>query len=115
MLKKTQLPFDPAAARFVAVFFVLAAALTLLLQVPWVDKNLVGPYVETITAVAGITLKSLGRDVEVNSTIIREKAFAVNIRRGCDGIVAPILLISACLAFPCSGYLGFWAPCTVTS
>jgi len=100
MLKKTQLPVDPAAARFVVVFFVLAATLTLLLQITWVDGNLVGPYVEAITAIAGVVLELLGRDVEVTTTIIREQGFAVDIRRGCDGIVASILLISACLAFP---------------
>jgi exosortase/archaeosortase family protein len=40
--------------------------------------------------------------VTTQGTGIFHAAFAVDIRRGCDGVEATILLVSACLAYPLS-------------
>jgi exosortase H (IPTLxxWG-CTERM-specific) len=93
---------DPASLKFVSIFLFLVFGLTLLIQNTWIDEHLVGPYTEVLAGIGGAVLGALGRQVAVAGTIIREGSFAVDIRRGCDGIVATILLVSACLAYPLS-------------
>jgi len=93
---------DPTSVKFVGFFFVLVLALTLLIQVAWVDTNIIGPYTEALTRIGGRLLGLFGYQVQVHGTLIRQGTFAVDIRRGCDGVVASILLISACLAYPFS-------------
>ena len=58
------------------------------------------PYTESIAWLSGWVLDLLGFPAQVQGTIIRQDHFAVDIRKGCDGIVASLLLVSACLAYP---------------
>jgi len=88
------------AIRFIVVFLGLSLALTLLVQTTWIDQTLLAPYTRMLTSIAGGILHVVGREADVTGTIITERRFAVDIRRGCDGVVASILLISACLAYP---------------
>lgn len=102
MSEKWKSILKSSAVRFVGLFFLLVLVLTLVLQVPWVDSNLVGPYVKVLASIGGTILGILQVESDTVGTIIRQGRFAVDIRRGCDGIVASILLISACLAYPFS-------------
>jgi exosortase H (IPTLxxWG-CTERM-specific) len=86
--------------RFVGLFFLLAVALTVLVQMSWIDRNVILPYTHLITSLAGSLLNFVGVTVETQETMIRQGSFAVSVRRGCDGVVATILLVSACLAYP---------------
>ncbi|HSR49776.1 MAG TPA: exosortase H [Acidobacteriota bacterium] len=91
------------AVRFVAGFVVVVLLFNLLLALTWVDDNLIHPYTQFITSVSANVLVLLGYDdLSWQGTVIRTGRFAVDIRRGCDGVVATILLIAACLAFPAS-------------
>jgi exosortase H (IPTLxxWG-CTERM-specific) len=91
---------DKQAIRFVFLFFVLVLGFNLLMELSWFQENLLVPYTEAIARVSGGLLRLFGEVVQVSGTIIRSDAFAVDIRRGCDGVVATIILVSACLAFP---------------
>ncbi|HSR69426.1 MAG TPA: exosortase H [Acidobacteriota bacterium] len=91
------------AVRFVAGFIAIVIVFNLFLAIAWVDENLIHPYTQFITAVSANILVAGGYDdLDWQGTIIRTGRFAVDIRRGCDGVVATILLIAACLAFPAS-------------
>lgn len=86
--------------RFLVLFFGMVLGLSLLIQIPFVDRALVLPYVEFITYVSGAIYRIFDASVETSQTLISHSNFVVNIKRGCDGIVATIILVSACLAFP---------------
>lgn len=91
---------DRRAIRFVVLFFAFVLVFNLLMEVPWIQENLVLPYTEIIASVSAALLGFFDKTIRVSGTIIRSNSFAVDIRRGCDGVVATIILISACLAFP---------------
>ncbi|MFQ5740595.1 MAG: exosortase H [Acidobacteriota bacterium] len=101
MMRKPR-ALDLRALRFVGVFSVLVFSLTFLVQLGWMEDRLIAPYTRMLSALGGITLETLGTEVQVLGTVIRHDGFAVDIRRGCDGVVATILLVSACLAYPFS-------------
>ena len=93
--------------RFILAFFGLVVGLTLLIQIPFVDKHIVLPYVQGITALSGWIYGLFDSTVETSRTFMSNSSFSVNIKRGCDGIVATIILISACIAFPSSWKMKF--------
>ena len=86
--------------RFVGLFLACVLGLTFFVQLSWTDQTLVLPCTESITRLSGSVLRLLGFPAQVQGTIIRQDHFGVDIRRGCDGIVASLLLVSACLAYP---------------
>jgi exosortase H (IPTLxxWG-CTERM-specific) len=70
------------------------------LRLDAVDKNLVVPYTEFLARLSAWVLILLGFSVASVGTMLTQSHFAVDIRRGCDGLVATMLLIAACLAYP---------------
>ncbi len=93
---------DPVALRFVGIFIVLVIFLSWLVQTSWVDRQLIGPYTSWLAGIATLILNLFGVEADHYGSVIRQPLFAVDIKRGCDGVVASILLISACLAYPFS-------------
>lgn len=91
------------ASRFILLFIGLVLVLNLVISIGWIDHHVIFPYTKAIAAIASGLLSPLGYDVSNQDTIIRSSTFAVDIRRGCDGVVATMLLISACLAYPAPG------------
>lgn len=91
-----------AAAGFVLVFALLALVLIGLTRWSFVDENLILPYTRWLARLSGHCFAVFGVPVNVQDTFLRHSAFAVDIRRGCDGVVATIVLLSALLAFPAS-------------
>ena len=91
---------DKQAIRFVLLFFVFVIGFNLLMEISWVQENLVLPYTTAIAKVSAVLLGLFESSIQVSGTIIRSESFAVDIRRGCDGVIATIILVSACLAFP---------------
>ena len=96
------------ALRFIALFGALVVGLTLLVQYPWINQRLILPYTESIAWVSSGVLGLFDSGVSVSSTIIQSGQLAVDIRKGCDGVVATLILISACLAYPLSWHQRFW-------
>ncbi len=93
---------DPVALRFVGLFVLLVVVLSWVVQLEWVDRNLIGPYTGWLAGLATAIIGILGVEAQSYGSIIQQAGFAVDIKRGCDGVVASILLISACLAYPFS-------------
>ena len=89
-----------ATLRFVGLFFLFVLALTFLFQSSWMDQRVILPYTEFIASVSAEVLDFLDVTAEAQGTLILQRGFAVDIRRGCDGVVATLLLVSACLAYP---------------
>ena len=96
------------ALRFIALFGTLVIGLTLLVQYPWINQHLILPYTESIAWLNHGMLRLFDPGVTVSSTIIQSGQLAVDIRKGCDGVVATLILISACLAYPLSWHQRFW-------
>jgi len=86
--------------RFLILFFLLVAGLSLLIKLPAVDQWIITPYVEGITSIAGFISGIASGSVEASRTYLHHPDFSVNIKKGCDGIIATIILVSACIAFP---------------
>jgi exosortase H (IPTLxxWG-CTERM-specific) len=100
MRRQTNTLRDNPTVKFLALFFVYVLIAGFLIRLAWVDLHIVHPYTVLITHISGAILKALGVLVETVGTTIRHNAFAVDIRRGCDGLVATAVLVSACLAYP---------------
>lgn len=90
------------AIQFVLIFFALTVALTLLIRRPQVDENIILPYTEWLASLTGTLFSLAGLSVQASGTFLIHETFSVNIRKGCDGIVATMVLLSACVAFPSS-------------
>ncbi|MBI2822880.1 MAG: exosortase H [Acidobacteria bacterium] len=91
---------DFAAIRFAGLFFLCALCLTFLLRLSWIDHGVVEPYTRFLAGISAGAMNLFGSTAQAHGTIIQQGSFAVEIRRGCDGIVATLLLVSACLAYP---------------
>lgn len=82
------------------VFLVLVLAAGLLIRTPWFDRSVMLPYTRFITALAGTILGAMDVEVKAEGTTIINPAFAVDIRKGCDGMEATLLLFCATIAYP---------------
>jgi exosortase H (IPTLxxWG-CTERM-specific) len=92
--------FTRPGARFLLLFVVLVLGLSLLIRVAWFNESVLGPYTKFITSIAGDLLELIGVPVEVTGSIISHPAFSVDIRHGCDGLEATLLLVCATIAYP---------------
>lgn len=81
-------------------FVVLVLAASLLIRTSWFDRSVLVPYTSFITRLAGLSLQAMGVEVRVQGTSILHPSFSVDIRRGCDGMEATLLLVCATLAYP---------------
>ena len=70
------------------------------------------PFTEQIVAVSAAALRALGEPVLAEGTRIRSSVFAVDVKNGCNGVEAMLILVAAILAFPAtarSRFLGIAA------
>lgn len=88
------------AVQFVALFFLLVLGFTFLVRLSFIDEHLILPYTQFIAWISAKTFLIFGVEVEAVETYLRHPRFSVDIRRGCDGVVATLILISACIAYP---------------
>ena len=87
-------------ARFLIVFLiVLAASFTLLAWTPMND-HVIEPFTGGIARASGVLLNLLGQHVTRTGTALRSARFGVNIRNGCNGVEAMVILLAAIVAFP---------------
>jgi len=86
--------------RFLVVFFVtLVVAFSVIAWNP-VNDQVIVPFTKSITWVSGALLNLIGQDVTVTNTVIYSRHFAVDIKNGCNGVEAMLLVLSAIVAFP---------------
>lgn len=87
-------------ARFLVTFLlVLGGVFTLLAWNP-VNDRLVEPFTSVVASVSGTTLRLLGEEITQSGTVLRSSRFAVNIKNGCNGVEAMVILLAAIVAFP---------------
>ena len=88
--------------RFLVTFLlVLAASFTLLAWTP-VNDHVVEPFTGLVARASGVALNLIGQDVTRTGTVLRSAGFGVNIRNGCNGVEAMVILLAAIVAFPAS-------------
>ncbi len=111
MTKTSQPGGDPATdfwhghrreIRFLSVFILILAGGFTLLSVNAVNDRLIEPFTAGVARASGVALNLLGQGIEMQGTVIRNRAFAVNIKNGCNGVETMIIFLSAVLAFPAS-------------
>ena len=87
---------------FLTVFVLILAGGFTLLSVNAVNDRLIEPFTAGVASASGIALNLIGQGIEMQGTIIRNSAFAVNIKNGCNGVETMIIFLAAVLAFPAS-------------
>ncbi|MGA9342687.1 MAG: exosortase H [Rhodanobacteraceae bacterium] len=88
--------------RFITLFVIcLAVLFTLELLLP-VDRHVIVPFTTLIADLSAWIIGVFDAHVIVQGKVIRSatNGFAISIERGCNGVEAVIILVSAMLAFP---------------
>lgn len=83
-------------ARFLAaliVFYVVGA-------LEPVNDRVVVPFTEIVVGATAFLLRTAHQHVDVLGTILRTPRFALDVRNGCNGLEAVMVLAAAMLAFP---------------
>ena len=83
-------------ARFLAaliVFYVVGA-------LGPVNDHVVVPFTELVVSATAFLLRSVHQPIDVVGTVIRSPRFALDVRNGCNGVEAVMVLAAAMLAFP---------------
>lgn len=83
-------------ARFVAALVGFYAVVAL----NPVNDSVIVPFTEVVARGSALVLRSVEGGVEAAGTVIRSPRFAIDVKNGCNGVEATILLAAAILAFP---------------
>ena len=86
--------------RFLLKFFAAVVVFYVIIAVRPVNDNVIVPFTAQLSGISAAVLRAAGEDTEVTGTIIRTSGFAVDVKNGCNGVEAAILLVAAILAFP---------------
>lgn len=81
-------------------FAVVIVILYLLVAIRPSNDHLVVPFTEGIVAVSAGLLRALREPVATAGTIMSGGGFAMNVKNGCNGLEAVIILVAAVVAFP---------------
>lgn len=87
---------------FVAKFLVALIGFYALVALNPVNDHVIVPFTEFIASSAAFVLRVLGQRVEAVGTLIQSPRFLMDVRNGCNGVEAMLLLVAAILAFPAS-------------
>ncbi len=90
----------PEQRRFLVRFGVALVVLYLLVVIPPSNTHVVVPFTERIVTVSAALLRALGEQAVTAGTVIRAGSFAVDVKNGCNGLEAAVILAAAVLAFP---------------
>jgi exosortase H (IPTLxxWG-CTERM-specific) len=90
---------DRRQIRFLVRFVIFLTVLFAIIWLPPVDRAAIVPFTLGLTRASAAILDVLGEGVTVYGTVIQGKAFAVDIRGGCNGVEALLLLCAAIAAF----------------
>ncbi|MFN2442272.1 MAG: exosortase H [Thermoanaerobaculia bacterium] len=89
-----------ARSLFLLKFVVIIVVSYVAVALKPVDRAVVTPFSKGVTAASGVLLNAIGEPVERDGTMLRSATFAVDIKNGCNGLEAVLLLVAAILAFP---------------
>lgn len=90
---------DRRQIRFLVRFVVFLTLLFAVIWLPAVDRGVIAPFTRGLTRVSAAILNLLGEGVTVQGTVIQGGTFAVDIKGGCNGVEAMMLLCAAIAAF----------------
>lgn len=85
---------------FLVVFLLLLGVSFTVISLSSVNDSVIEPFTGLVAKLSGVTLNFIGQGITMNGTIIRNEAFAVNIRNGCNGVETMLIFCAAVLAFP---------------
>ena len=91
---------QPAQKKFLIRFVVALGAFYLLVAIQPVNDRVVVPFTEFLVRISTVLLAAIGEKTQSFGTVIQSPAFAVDVKNGCNGIEAALLLVAAMLAFP---------------
>jgi exosortase H (IPTLxxWG-CTERM-specific) len=84
----------------VAKFCVAMIVLYAVVALNQVNDRVIVPFTEVVARGTAMLLSSVESGVEATGTVIHSPRFALDVRNGCNGVEAVILLVAAILAFP---------------
>jgi exosortase H (IPTLxxWG-CTERM-specific) len=87
-------------ARFLVLFLLILGGAFALLSWSPVNDHVIEPFTGGIAKASGVALRAIGQPVTQVGTSLRSPRFAVNIRNGCNGVEAMVILLAAIVAFP---------------
>lgn len=85
---------------FVVKFGVGLILLYVIVALNPVNDRVIVPFTEMLTRVSAAPLSAFDSGIQSAGTIIRSQTFAIDVRNGCNGIEAIILVCAAIFAFP---------------
>lgn len=85
---------------FLIKFLGAVVVLYIIIALNPVNDRVIVPFTQQITNVSGGLLRALGQQAIVEGTLIKTDRFVVDVKNGCNGIEAIILLVAAIGAFP---------------
>ena len=88
--------------RFLVRFVAFLAVFYLGVAVRPVNDYVIVPFTAQIVTVSTAVLRTLGEPARSVGTQIHGKGFAVDVKNGCNGVEAMLILVAAVLAFPAS-------------
>jgi exosortase H (IPTLxxWG-CTERM-specific) len=83
-------------AKFVAALLILYAVIAL----NQVNDAVIVPFTEIVARGSAVLLRGIEGGVTTQGTVMLSSRFALDVRNGCNGVEATILLVAAILAFP---------------
>jgi Transmembrane exosortase (Exosortase_EpsH). len=87
---------------FVTKFVVAMVVLYAVVALNAVNDAVIIPFTEVVARGTAVLLSGFEKGITTTGTVIRSPAFALDVRNGCNGVEATILLVAAILAFPAS-------------
>lgn len=85
---------------FVARFFAALIVFYVVVALNPVNDHVVVPFTEGLVRITAVVLRSIHEPNSVEGTVISTSRFAMDVRNGCNGVEAMMLLAAAMLAFP---------------
>jgi exosortase H (IPTLxxWG-CTERM-specific) len=85
---------------FVTKFGVALLILYGVVALNQVNDAVIVPFTEVVARGSALLLRGLEGGVDTEGTVMRSARFALDVRNGCNGVEATILLIAAIFAFP---------------
>ena len=87
---------------FLVRFAVLLLVFFAVIWLPPVDRGVITPFTQGLARLSAAVLNLFGERVGVAGSVIEGRAFAVDIKGGCNGVEAMMLLCAAIAAFDAS-------------
>lgn len=91
---------QPAQKKFLIRFALFLVGLYALVAIQPVNDAVVVPFTGFLVKLSAGILRAVGEPVVTRGTVIQSALFAVDVKNGCNGIEAALLLLAAMLAFP---------------